>query len=362
MKIIRCAVTHPVTVWMLTLAAVVFGTDVAGAARHAPAAGDPLPERSPLQTEFPGTAPVDVENLVTRPLEEAVGVVPGPARASTRSARPACPRSRCEFDWGTDMDYAALDVREKLDLVRLPEEARVPRAAEVRPGPGSGPAHRPVGRHLARARCGALADDVLKQEIEALQGVAAAQVEGGLEEEIRVEVDEARLSALGVSHRRGRRRCWARRTSTPRAAACATATPSTSCARSASSRRSTDIGEVTVGARSTGGPIRLAEVATVTRTHKERTSITHVDGQRKRRDRASTRRATPTPWRWPRRCDAHLDRLRGELPAPHAAGSAVRPVGVHRRRRGGGAGQRPARRPAGRARAVRLPAATSAAR
>ena len=76
MKVIRYAVTHPVTVWMVTLAAVVFGLTALGRLDMRL-----LPEiRYPsltVQTEFPGTAPVDVENLVTRPLEESVGVVPG---------------------------------------------------------------------------------------------------------------------------------------------------------------------------------------------------------------------------------------------------------------------------------------------
>ena len=72
-----------------------------------------------------GTSPVDVENLVTRPLEESVGVVPGLRKVHSIS-QAGLSQITLEFNWGTPMDYAALDVREKIDLVRLPDEATVP--------------------------------------------------------------------------------------------------------------------------------------------------------------------------------------------------------------------------------------------
>ena len=195
MKIIRFAVTHPVTVWMVTLAAVVFGLTSLGRLDMRL-----LPEiRYPsltVQTEFPGTAPVDVENLVTRPLEEAVGVVPGLRKVHSIS-QSGLSQITLEFNWGTAMDYASLDVREKIDLVRLPAETLVPLLLKY------DPSQDPVVRiglsgNTPLVRLRSLADDVLKKEIEALQGVAAAQVSGGLEEEIRVEIDETRLSALGL--------------------------------------------------------------------------------------------------------------------------------------------------------------------
>ena len=108
MKIIRYAVSHPVTVWMVTLAAVVFGLTALGRLDMRL-----LPEiRYPtltVQTEFPGTAPVDVENLVTRPLEESVGVVPGLRRVHSIS-QAGLSQITLEFAWDTNMVFAALDV------------------------------------------------------------------------------------------------------------------------------------------------------------------------------------------------------------------------------------------------------------
>ncbi len=273
MKIIRFAVTHPVTVWMITLASVVFGLTALGRLDMRL-----LPEiRYPsltVQTEFPGTAPVDVENLVTRPLEETVGVVPGLRKVHSIS-QSGLSQITLEFNWGTAMDYAALDVREKIDLVRLPEEARVPLLLKY------DPAQDPVVRiglsgdaPLVRLRN--IADDVLKKEIEALQGVAAAQVSGGLEEEIRVEVDETRLSALGLDI-----------AAVSRALASENINASGGRLRDRNSEYIVrtlsrfesleDIEKVTIGLVG-GAPIRLSEVARVYRTHKERTTVTHIGG------------------------------------------------------------------------------------
>ncbi|MCP4293096.1 MAG: efflux RND transporter permease subunit [bacterium] len=273
MKIIRFAVTHPVTVWMITLAAIVFGMTALGRLDMRL-----LPEiRYPsltVQTEFPGTAPVDVENLVTRPLEEAVGVVPGLRKVHSIS-QSGMSQITLEFNWGTAMDYAALDVREKIELVRLPAETRVPLLLKY------DPAQDPVVRiglqgNVPLVRLRNIADDVLKKELEALQGVAAAQVAGGLEEEIRVEIDETRLSALGLQIG-----------TVSQALASENINASGGRLRDRNSEYIVrtlsrfesleDIEKVTVGLVA-GKPIRLSEVARVYRTHKERTTVTHIDG------------------------------------------------------------------------------------
>jgi HAE1 family hydrophobic/amphiphilic exporter-1 len=308
MKIIRYAVSHPVTVWMVTLAAVVFGMTALSRLDMRL-----LPEiRYPtltVQTEFPGTAPVDVENLVTRPLEEAVGVVPGLRKVHSIS-QAGLSQITLEFNWGTPMDYASLDVREKLDLVRLPEDARIPLLLKY------DPSQDPVVRigltgdaPLVALRN--VADDVLKKEIEALQGVAAARVSGGLEEEIRVEVDEARLAALGVSI-----------TSVNQALAQENINASGGRLRDRNAEYIVrtlsrfedldDIGQVTV-ANIDGQPIRLDEVARIFRHHKERASVTHIDG-RESVELAVFKEGDANIVEMAARVRGHLDRLKQQLP------------------------------------------------
>ena len=274
MKAIRFAVTHPVTVWMMTLAAVVFGLTALGRLDMRL-----LPEiRYPsltVQTEFPGTAPVDVENLVTRPLEESVGVVPGLRRVHSIS-QAGLSQITLEFNWGTPMDYAALDVREKIDLVRLPGEATVPLLLKY------DPAQDPVLRiglsgsaPLIQLRN--VAEDVLKKEVEALTGVAAARVSGGLEEEIRVEVDESRLASLGIPI--GLVTETLRQENINASGGSLRDRNAEYIVRTLSRFRDlSDIENVTITTIE-GKPVKLGEIAKVVRTHKDRTTVTHVDGR-----------------------------------------------------------------------------------
>lgn len=195
MKIIRFSIGRPVTIAMIFIAAVVFGLvsldrlDV-----------KLLPEISyptlTVQTDYPDAAPLEVENFVTRPLEEAVGVIAGlrNLRSVSKSGRSEI---TLEFSWDSKMDYAALEVREKIDLIELPREAQQP--VILRYDPSLDPVIR-LGvygdENLVRLRY--IADRTVKKELESLDGIASAKVLGGLEEEIQVVLDEKRLASYGI--------------------------------------------------------------------------------------------------------------------------------------------------------------------
>ena len=85
-----------------------------------------------VQTTYTDAAPVSVEQFVTRPVEEAVGVIPG-VREMRSISRPGLSEVTLEFGWDEQMDFAALDVREKLGLVRLPREAEPSRVLRYDP-------------------------------------------------------------------------------------------------------------------------------------------------------------------------------------------------------------------------------------
>jgi HAE1 family hydrophobic/amphiphilic exporter-1 len=124
MKIVDFAIRRPVTVFIFAVAAVVFGVV---AFRNL--AVNLLPDITypslTVRTELEGTAPVEVESLLTRTVENAVGVVNNVVRV-TSSSRADISEVTLEFAWGTNMDFAALDVRERLDRVRLPAAADQP--------------------------------------------------------------------------------------------------------------------------------------------------------------------------------------------------------------------------------------------
>ncbi len=180
---------------MIFIAAVVFGLVSVGRLDL-----KLLPEISyptlTLQTEYPDAAPQEVESFVTRPLEEAVGVIAG-LRNLRSVSKAGMSEITLEFSWDTEMDYAALDVREKTDLIELPRDARQP--VLLRYDPALDPVMR-LGifgdENLVRLRY--IADRTVKKELESLDGIASAKVLGGLEEEIQVVLDEKKLATYGI--------------------------------------------------------------------------------------------------------------------------------------------------------------------
>ena len=197
MRVVSFATRRPVTVFIFALAAVVFG----GVAFR-DLAVDLLPDITypslTVQTGYEGAAPVEMETLITRPVEDAVGVVNGVNRVIS-SSRADISEVTLEFSWGTNMDFASLDVRERLDQVRLPIAADRP--VLLRYDPSLDPILRMGlaggGSDLIALRL--LAEEDLKRKLERLEGVAAVVVSGGLEEEIQVEIDERRLTSLGLT-------------------------------------------------------------------------------------------------------------------------------------------------------------------
>lgn len=157
-----------------------------------------------VRTEYPGSAPSEVETLVTEPVEEAVGVVKN-LRKLRSVSRTGQSDVVLEFAWGTDMDQAGLEVRDKMETLQLPLEAKPP--ILLRFNPSTEPVMRlalaakkedadPVRRLTELRR---YADNDLKKKLEPVDGVAAVKVGGGLEDEVQVEIDQQKLAQLGLS-------------------------------------------------------------------------------------------------------------------------------------------------------------------
>jgi HAE1 family hydrophobic/amphiphilic exporter-1 len=150
-----------------------------------------------VRTEYPGAAPEEVEKLVTEPIEEALEVATNLVECRSVS-RAGLSEVILEFSWDTDMNRVSLEVREKLDLLVLPEEAERPLL--LRYDPTLDPVIR-VALYgvddLFRLR--EVAEEEIKRELEGLPGVAAVKVRGGFEEEILVAMDEKELTLRGLS-------------------------------------------------------------------------------------------------------------------------------------------------------------------
>jgi hydrophobic/amphiphilic exporter-1 (mainly G- bacteria), HAE1 family len=152
-----------------------------------------------IYTSNPETAPAEVERFITEPIEQAVARVPGVQQIESAS-REGVSMVVLRFAWGTDMDFAALNVRERIDGLRgaLPERAQRP--VVLRTDPRSEPV-------MAVSVAGGgdlwslkeLTESVFRRRLEQIDGVAQAAVTGGLEREIHIDVDASKLESYGVT-------------------------------------------------------------------------------------------------------------------------------------------------------------------
>jgi HAE1 family hydrophobic/amphiphilic exporter-1 len=224
-RLIEIATERRVTIIMMMTAIVLFGM-VSLSRLNLNLLPDISYPTLTVRAELTGAAPVEIENLLTKPIEEAVGVVRN-VRLVRSVSRSGQADVTIEFLWGTDMDMAGIDVREKLDVLFLPLEASRPLL--LRFDPSSEPIVRlgllckpewtvpestddqgvvtpaetkydsECGSEIRLKALRRLAEDRIKAELEAEEGTAAVKVSGGLEDEIQIRVDQQKLSQLGIS-------------------------------------------------------------------------------------------------------------------------------------------------------------------
>ncbi|MDQ0285075.1 HAE1 family hydrophobic/amphiphilic exporter-1 [Desulfofundulus luciae] len=149
-------------------------------------------------TTCEGVAPEEIENQITKPLESVLSTVNNlDSISSTSSMGRSVVIVR--FKWGTDMDYASLQMREKVDIIRrsLPEDADDPLI--LRMDPNMFPIIQLSLASNDPARLKDLADDVIQPRLERVAGVASVWTAGGYEREIRVFVDPVKLQGYGLA-------------------------------------------------------------------------------------------------------------------------------------------------------------------
>ena len=282
-RLIEIATERRVTIVMFMVAIVLFGMVSLSRLKL-----NLLPDISyptlTVRTELTGAAPAEVENLVTKPIEEAVGVVRN-VRIVRSVSRSGQSDVTIEFLWGTDMDVAGIDVREKLDILTLPLEASRPML--LRFDPSSEPIIRlgllfedGEGDASSEARLKTLrrlAEDRIKSDLEAQEGTAAVKVSGGLEDEIQIRVDQQKLSQLRLSIDQVAERIRAENVNL--SGGRLEEGDQRFLVRTLNEFQSVDeFGDAIVGYVG-GTPVYLRDVATVERGYKEREAITRVGGR-----------------------------------------------------------------------------------
>ncbi len=148
-----------------------------------------------VQTTYTGTAPEEMETLVTKPLEEEMTTISGVKRLTSKSLE-GISQVTMEFESGVDIKYAEQQVRDKVANAksRLPEDADDPIIRRI------DPSDLPivtisVNAELGEAELYDLADQGIKPRLEQVKDVGLVEIVGGRKREIRVELDREKLKA-----------------------------------------------------------------------------------------------------------------------------------------------------------------------
>ncbi len=219
-------------------------------------------------TIYPGAGPQEVEEYVTKPIEEQCGLVKNLKHISSISQEGISVVME-EFEWGTDMDFASFDTREKVDQVieRLPDEAERPFIVKMDPQTVFPIMYLNVTGMDDMRELRKFTDDVIKRDLEKVEGVAAIDVYGGLEREIQVLIDRDRLAAYGISVQEIERAIKAENLNIP-GGHIELGQREFTVRTLGEFKRAEEIENVTVAIKD-GVPIRLRDIAQVRDTHKE---------------------------------------------------------------------------------------------
>ena len=198
MGVTRLAINRPIAILMIVAAFLVLGIV---SYLRLPAELNPkvdFPVVS-VNTTYAGTNPQEMETLITKPIEDSISGVSGLKQIDSTS-QSGVSVVRCTFYFGTNLDTAAADVRQKVDAVRkrLPTDADSPSVAK------QDNSSQPImyiamkGNRSPRD-LRVLADNVVSERLQQAQDVSAVSVTGGEQREIRVSVHSDRLAAYGIT-------------------------------------------------------------------------------------------------------------------------------------------------------------------
>jgi len=198
MNLPQFSVKRRITITMLVLIITLFGL-----VSFSDLGLDLLPELEfpyvSVVTAYEGVGSEEIETLITKPIEESVSTVEGIKEVTSMTVE-GISSVYCEFEWGTNLDFAAQDVREKISWITdfLPEDADTPMVLKFNTADMPILEYGVIGMENTR-RLREFIDDVVKPRIERLEGIASVFIFGGKEREIQVLVDPQRLKNTGVT-------------------------------------------------------------------------------------------------------------------------------------------------------------------
>ncbi|MDW7670429.1 MAG: efflux RND transporter permease subunit [Bacillota bacterium] len=310
MKLSGLAVKRPVTTFMFMMIAVILGlvsTTLLPVDLY-PEIDVPV---SVVTVSYSGAAPEEVENLITIPLEQTLSTVSNLSSVESYSNEGAS-TVVVLFEYGTDMDIAALEMREKVDLIRgvLPEDASAPMVLKI--DPNAFPIMQiGISGGMEFTQLQRIAEEEMLSRLERIDGVASANVFGGVEQEVRVRLDQSKMMGYGLDLSRIQQQLSAENVNLPggrvlkgdQEMTVRTMGEFTSLA---------DVGNMPIILQ-TGDIIQLQDIANVSIEYKERTSISRLNGQ-PNITLSITKQSVANTVRVAERVHQELDNLRRDYP------------------------------------------------
>ena len=153
-----------------------------------------------VTASYEGAGPEEIEQLITQPIEELMSSVPNVESVSSTSQTGGA-LILVSFDWGTDMDFATLAMRERIDQIRdvLPNDVATPQVLRF------DPSLLPIVQFAVTETSGniietkKLIENEIQPRLDSIEGVASVQIEGGADQEIRLDIDTQILAQYGLS-------------------------------------------------------------------------------------------------------------------------------------------------------------------
>lgn len=267
-------VKRPVTTVMLLLIVVLLGvTSLFGIPM------DLMPDMeipvAIVMTSYPNASPQEVETMITQPMESALASVEGlDTMASITMAGSSV--VMIEFDMATDMNFATLDMREKVAMIKryLPENASDPMIMKM--NMNAAPIMQVyVSGDMSLDQLYHRVDESVVSAIERASGVASVSVSGGLKTEIAVTLDQERLLGYGLSMASLSQMLAAENLNRPSGSTLKGSTEL--IVRTIGEFQSVeDVKRYPVTLK-TGEIIRLSDIATVTERYQKQDSISRID-------------------------------------------------------------------------------------
>lgn len=277
MNLARASVRRPVFATMVTLMVVVLGSMALSRLQIDLLPSIELPTIT-VRTEYPGADPVVMERLVTQIVEEIIATVPGVEELTSESYE-GNSRVRVSFEWGTDINAAAMDVQATLEdeVSELPDDIIGPRVSkfdvDTFPVVLLG-----ISSRLDPVELTQLVEDQIRYRFARVPGVAQVDPWGGFTREVRVALDPVKLNALGLPLNDITAAIEDANLDLP--AGKIEAGQYEVTLRAPAEFRNLDQIRATVITRRDGVPVTLGQVAAVQDTYERLTRIIRVNGER----------------------------------------------------------------------------------